>query len=40
MLFVAAGRPVFVNRLEGHMALASSQALKLAGITRATPDPP
>lgn len=32
--------PVFVNRLDGHMALANSLALKLAGITRATPDPP
>ena len=37
---VSAGHPVFVNRLDGHMALANSQALKLAGITRATPDPP
>jgi len=36
----AAGHPVFVNRLDGHMALADSQALKLAGITRETPDPP
>jgi hypothetical protein len=32
--------PVFVNRLDGHMALANSVALRLAGITRATPDPP
>jgi predicted amidohydrolase YtcJ len=31
--------PVFVSRLDGHMALANSLALKLAGITRATPDP-
>ncbi len=31
--------PVFVNRLDGHMALANSLALKLAGITRQTPDP-
>jgi predicted amidohydrolase YtcJ len=37
---VTAGRPVFVNRLDGHMALANTQALKLAGITRETPDPP
>ena len=37
---VTAGHPVFVNRLDGHMALANSQALKLAGITRETPDPP
>ncbi len=33
-------RPVFVNRLDGHMALANSYTLKLAGVTRDTPDPP
>lgn len=32
--------PVFVSRLDGHMALANSAALKLAGVTRQTPDPP
>jgi predicted amidohydrolase YtcJ len=32
--------PVFVERLDGHMGLANSLALKLAGITRETPDPP
>ena len=32
--------PVFVNRLDGHMALANSLALKLAGVTRETADPP
>lgn len=32
--------PVFVQRLDGHMALANSLALKLAGITKTTPDPP
>ncbi len=32
--------PVFINRLDGHMALANSLALKLAGVTRETPDPP
>lgn len=32
--------PVFVNRYDGHMALANSHVLKLAGITRETPDPP
>jgi predicted amidohydrolase YtcJ len=36
----AGDHPVFVNRLDGHMALASTAALKLAGITRLTPDPP
>jgi predicted amidohydrolase YtcJ len=33
-------RPVFVNRLDGHMALANSYTLRLAGVTRDTPDPP
>ena len=32
--------PVFVSRYDGHMALANSVALKLAGITASTPDPP
>ncbi|HEY5992431.1 MAG TPA: amidohydrolase, partial [Candidatus Udaeobacter sp.] len=32
--------PVFVNRLDGHMALANSLALKLAGVTRESKDPP
>lgn len=32
--------PVFVNRLDGHMSLANSLALKLAGVTRETKDPP
>jgi predicted amidohydrolase YtcJ len=32
--------PVFVNRLDGHMALANSRALRLAGVTRQTLDPP
>ena len=31
--------PVFVNRLDGHMSLANSVALKLAGVTSATKDP-
>jgi predicted amidohydrolase YtcJ len=30
--------PVWVNRLDGHMALANSAALAAAGITAATPD--
>lgn len=37
---VTANHPVFVSRLDGHMALANSLALKVAGITRETPDPP
>jgi predicted amidohydrolase YtcJ len=32
--------PVFVRRLDGHMGLANSLALRAAGITGATPDPP
>ena len=32
--------PVFVSRLDGHMALANTLALKLAGVTRETKDPP
>jgi predicted amidohydrolase YtcJ len=35
-----ADTPVFVNRLDGHMALANSLALRLAGVTRETADPP
>ncbi len=34
-----AEHPVLVSRLDGHMALANSLALKLAGIDRGTPDP-
>ncbi len=32
--------PVFVERLDGHMGLANSKALELAGVTRDTQDPP
>jgi hypothetical protein len=32
--------PVFVSRYDGHMALANSVTLTLAGITAQTPDPP
>lgn len=34
------GHPVFVPRLDGHMAVANSLALRLAGVTKDTPDPP
>ncbi|HEX8160600.1 MAG TPA: amidohydrolase [Pyrinomonadaceae bacterium] len=37
---VTGDHPVFVNRLDGHMGLANSVALKLAGVTKDTPDPP
>jgi predicted amidohydrolase YtcJ len=37
---VTPNNPVFVNRLDGHMALANSAALRAAGITRATRDIP
>ena len=32
--------PVVLGRLDGHMALANSKALELAGITKETPNPP
>jgi len=32
--------PVFVQRYDGHMALANSYALRIAGVTKRTPDPP
>jgi len=37
---VTPNNPVFVNRLDGHMALANSAALRAAGVTRATATPP
>jgi predicted amidohydrolase YtcJ len=37
---VTPNNPVFVNRLDGHMALANTAALRAAGITRATKDIP
>jgi predicted amidohydrolase YtcJ len=36
---VTPDNPVFINRLDGHMCLANSLALKLAGVTRDTKDP-
>jgi predicted amidohydrolase YtcJ len=36
---VTPDNPVFINRLDGHMSLANSLALKLAGITRDSKDP-
>lgn len=37
---VIADRPVYVSERDGHMGLANSKALEIAGITRATADPP
>ena len=37
---VSPATPVFVNRFDGHMAVANSVALRLAEVTAATPDPP
>lgn len=37
---VTADIPVFVSRYDGHMGLANSVALRLAGVTAQTPDPP
>lgn len=34
------GRPVFLTRACGHIAVASTKALEIAGITRDTQDPP
>ncbi|MCP4726515.1 MAG: amidohydrolase, partial [bacterium] len=33
-------RPVFVTRYDGHMSVANSTALRMAGVTANTPDPP
>jgi len=35
---VTPNHPVWVNRLDGHMALANSAALRAAGVTRGTPE--
>ena len=35
---VTPNNPVWINRLDGHMALANTLALRAAGITRDTPD--
>jgi predicted amidohydrolase YtcJ len=37
---VTGNTPVFVNRYDGHMALANTFVLRLAGIGPGTPDPP
>src|SRR5437870_4685926 len=35
-----AGRAVVIDRYDGHMAVANTMALRLAGVTADTPDPP
>ena len=37
---VLPNQPVFLSRLDGHMALANSKAMEIANITPSTPDPP
>jgi len=37
---VVADRPVLLESTDGHSAWVNSRALELAGVTRATPDPP
>ena len=37
---VTPDNPVFISRYDGHSALANSAALRLAGVTSKTPDPP
>jgi predicted amidohydrolase YtcJ len=36
---VSTDHPMVFGRLDGHVAIANSRALKIAGVTRATPDP-
>jgi predicted amidohydrolase YtcJ len=36
---VSGGHPIFLERVDGHLAVANTQALKLAGITIASRDP-
>jgi predicted amidohydrolase YtcJ len=37
--YVTSGRPVFLQRYDGHMAIVNTRVLKEAGITADTPDP-
>jgi hypothetical protein len=37
---VSTDHPMVFGRLDGHVAIANSRALKIAGVTRDTPDPP
>ncbi len=37
---ISAGHPMFFYRVDGHVAVANSRALQIAGVTRMTADPP
>jgi predicted amidohydrolase YtcJ len=37
---VISDRPVYVTERDGHMGLANSKAIEVAGVSRSTPDPP
>jgi predicted amidohydrolase YtcJ len=37
---VSTANPIFCGRIDGHVAVANSRALEIAGITGKTPDPP
>ncbi len=37
---ISTEHPMFCQRVDGHVAVVNSRALKIAGITRETPDPP
>ncbi len=37
---VSTENPIFCERIDGHVAVANSRALEIAGITAKTPDPP
>jgi predicted amidohydrolase YtcJ len=36
---ISGGHPVFLDRVDGHLAVANTQALQLANVTKTTPDP-
>ncbi|MGB6471427.1 MAG: amidohydrolase [Candidatus Acidiferrales bacterium] len=37
---ISSDHPIYLERVDGHVAVVNSLALKIAGITSATPDPP
>jgi predicted amidohydrolase YtcJ len=36
---ISSNHPVFLDRVDGHLAVANTRALQLAGVTETTPDP-